>query len=54
MKHYNGLGAKGHTWNECHRVKAKNEKQKKEQNASNSAKIRMEETPELVSTLSSL
>ena len=56
MKHYGGVGAKGHTRNECHKLKAKNEneKKKKEGSASNTAKIGMEETPESVSTLSSL
>ena len=48
MKHYGGVGAKGHTWNECHKLKAKNEnkKKKKEGSASNTARIGMEETPE--------
>ena len=56
MKHYGGVGAKGHTWNECHKLKAKNEneKKKKEGSASNTAKIGTEETPEPVSTSSSL
>ena len=56
MKHYGGIGAKGHTWNECHKLKAKNEneKKKKEGSASNTAKIGTEETPEPVSTSSSL
>ena len=56
MKHYGGVGAKGHTWNECHKLKAKNEneKKKREGSASNTAKIGTEETPEPVSTLSSL
>ena len=56
MKHYGCVGAKGHTWNKCHKIKAKNEneKKKKEGSASNTAKIGKEETPELVSTSSSV
>ena len=49
-------GAKCHTWNECHKRKAKNEneKKKKKGGASNTAKIGTEETHELVGTSSSL
>ena len=56
MKHYGGVGAKGHTWNECHKLKAKNKnKNKKEEgSASNTAKIGTEETSEPVSTSSFL
>jgi len=52
-KHYPTARSDGHTWNECVKLKAANLKNK-EKRTVNTAKIRKEETPELVSTLSSV
>ena len=52
-KHYPTARSDGHTWNECVKLKAANLKNK-EKRTINMAKIGKEETPEPVSTLSSV
>jgi len=52
-KHYPTARSDGHTWNECVKLKADNLKNK-EKRTVNTAKIGKEETPEPVSTLSSV
>ena len=51
--HYPTARSDGHTWNECVKLKAANLKNKKKLTV-NTAKIRKEQTPELVSTWSSI
>jgi len=52
-KHYPTACSDGHTWNECVKLKAANLKNKEKRTVT-TAKIGKEETPELVSTLSSV
>ena len=52
-KHYPSARSEGHSWNECHKLKADNLK-KKENKAVNSAKIGKEQISEPVSTSTSL